>query len=208
MPVGTMSTDTPMQHQPTLLVVAPNQDILNLVKAVLATEKNRIMVADSAEEGFALALEEQPDVILATCGLEEVGTNLCMQVRQEPRTAKIPFVVLTTSSKQKTFAKYFANGCDQIVPVPFKCEGLYSAVMKAYKRNQQGIESKIHVLFRSGQADFVDPTTLNHLLSHEEVICFRRNDGLAMVGRDPVRRMVRSDYSGPERRSDRRQSAE
>ena len=48
MPVGTMSTDTPMQQQLTLLVVAPNQDILNLVKAVLATESNRIMSANSA----------------------------------------------------------------------------------------------------------------------------------------------------------------
>lgn len=206
MPVGTMSTETPMQQQPNLLVVAPNQDILNLVKAVLATENNRIISAASAEEGFALALEEQPDVILATCGLEEIGVNLCIKVRQEPRTAIIPFVVLTTSSKHKTFAKYFANGCDQIVPVPFKCENLYTAIMNACKRNQKGIESKIHVLFRSGQADFVDPTKLNQLLSHEELICFRRKDGLAMVGRDPVRRMLRSDYSGPERRSAKRQA--
>jgi CheY-like chemotaxis protein len=200
------STDTLVQQQSTILVVAPNQDILNLVKAVLATESNRIMSADNAKEGFGLALEEQPDLILATCGLEEVGADLCIQVRQDPRTAEIPFVVLTTSSKQKTFAKYFANGCDQIVPVPFKCEDLYFAIMNACKRNQKGIESKIHVLFRSGQADFVDPDSLNQLLTHEEVICFRRNGGLAMVGRDPVRRMVRSDYSGPERRSDKRQA--
>ncbi len=201
MPVGSISKDVPLRQQPTLLVVAPNQDILHLVKAVLSSGSNRIMVADSDEDGFTMAFENQPDVILATCGLEEVGINLCKKVRLEPQTAKIPFVMLTTSSKQKTFAKYFASGCDQIVPVPFKCEDLYKAIIDACKRNQKDVESKIHVLFRSGQADFVDPPKLNQLLSDQEVICFRRSDGLAMIGRDPVRCMVRSDYSGPERRA-------
>lgn len=200
MPVGTMSTNTPAQQQPTLLIVAPNPDIVNLVKAVLANVSNRMLVANDAEEAFAQAKKDQPDVILATCGLDEVGSSLCLKVRQDPQLSQTPFIMLTSSSEQRIYASYFAKGCDQIVPFPFKCSDLHHAIVNACKRNQEGIESKIHVLFRSGLADYVEPARLNQLLSRRELICFRRRDGLAMVGQDPLRCMVRSDYSGPERR--------
>lgn len=85
--------------------------------------------------------------------------------------------------------------------VPFKCEELYTAILNDCKRNQNDIESKIHVLFRSGLVGFDESKKLNQLLTNQEVVCFKRNEGLAMVGRDPIRCMVRSDYAGPERRA-------
>lgn len=184
----------------TLLVVAPHQDILNLVKAVLVADGHRVVVADSEAAGFALAEAEQPDVILALSGVHDIGPSLCVRVRQEPRLAKTPFVVLTTSSHSRTYASYFSKGCDHILPVPFKCQDLYAAIHSACRPTQEDQHGKVHVLLKSGRADFIDPTELDQLLAARQVLCFRRSNGLVMIGCDPVRARTRPDYAGPERR--------
>jgi CheY-like chemotaxis protein len=201
MPEGMMSSNSPAQPL-TLLVVAPNQEILNLVKVILSADRNcnRILLADNASDGFALAASERPDVILATCGKDETGLALCRRVRQDPALKTTPFVVLTTSSSHKTYTDYFARGCDQILPIPFRCSDIAMAIDNARKRNQGHAGGKIHVLLKSGRADFIAPPVLNRLLAANEVLCFRRKSGIAVVGQDPLRYGNRADYRGPERR--------
>jgi CheY-like chemotaxis protein len=125
-----MSTNTITQQQLTLLVVAPNKEVLNLLKAILTIDNHRILLADNEKDGFSMAIAEQPDVILAMNDVQETGSALCLRIRRAPLLAKTPFVVLTTSSSPKTFATYFANGCDQILPAPFKCDDIYTAIRK------------------------------------------------------------------------------
>jgi CheY-like chemotaxis protein len=196
-----MSTNTITQQQLTLLVVAPNKEVLNLLKAILTIDNHRILLADNEKEGFSLAIAEQPDVILAMNDVQETGSALCLRIRRAPLLAKTPFVVLTTSSSPKTFATYFANGCDQILPAPFKCDDIYTAIRTTLKKNQTSTLPKIHVLFKSGLADFVEPAELDRLLAAKEILCFHRKDGIARVGRDPIRYGKRANYSGVERRS-------
>ncbi len=195
-----MSINTLVQQQLTLLVVAPNKEILNLCNAMLEIKNNRLLLAENEEAGFTLAMAEQPDVILATSGIHEIGPLLCQRIRQEPLISQTPFVIITTSSSHKTYTAYFANDCDQILPVPFKCSSLYTAIENARKRNQEKGPLKIHVLFKSGLVDFVEPHVLNQGLASKEVLCFHRKSGLAIVGRDPVRYGSRTAFPGPERR--------
>lgn len=195
-----MSINSIAQQPLTLLVVDPNQEILNLVNAVLGVNNNRVLLAENEDQGFKLALARQPDVILATSGLHEVGQRLCQRVRQEPLLARTPFVMLTTSSHRRAYTTYFASGCDQILPVPFKCSDINTAIKNACKRNLEENQAKIHALFRSGFADFIDAHELDRFLAAEEILCFYRRDGLAVVGRDPIRHGHRANYPGPERR--------
>lgn len=201
MPVGMLSSN-PLAQPLTLLVVTPNQDILNLIKLVLSADANRyrILLADNVNDGFALASKERPDVILATCGTDETGLLLCKRVRQNPELSTIPFVVLTTSSSHKAYMYYFANGCDQILPVPFRCSDINMAIHNARKHAREQVGAKIHVLLRSGRADFIEPTDLNRLLAANEVLCFRRDNGIAVVGRDQLRCGRRVDSPEQERR--------
>lgn len=195
-----MSTNVIAQQHLTLLVVAPDREILNLVKAVLTVHKHRILLAENEEDGFNLAKLERPDVIVATSGLDETGPSLCQRIRKEHLIGNTPFVILTTSGNTKTFATYFANGCDQVLPIPFKCSDIYDAIRLAHKKSEQENLSKIHVLLKSGLADFVDLAELNRLLVANEVLCFHRKDGVARIGHDPIRRGCHVNYSGTERR--------
>lgn len=201
MPTGMMSVSALAQQSLTLLAVAPNRDVLDLLKAILDANSNRILLTDNQDEGFRLAKTERPDVILAMSGVHAIGSALCKQIRQDSMLAETPFIILTTSSNRNTFIDYFAVGCDQILPVPFKCTDIYAAINNARRLNQENRQAKIHVLLKSGSVNFIAATDLDRLLAAEKVLCFRRNDGIAMVGRDPIRCGSWAGYPGPERRA-------
>jgi len=187
----------------TILVAAPDQEILNLVKAILDIGSYRILLAGTVSEALTLAGQHRPDIILAASGGHDMGRLLCRNVRQNEAIAQTPFVVMTTSDR-KVYPHYFAEGCDQILPVPFKCAELHAVISNASRRDEQTRDGKIHALCKSGQAVFVDPDGLNQLLNKREVLCFHRSTGLAVIGRDPLRCGRRADYPGPERRNARR----
>jgi len=95
---------------------------------------------------------------------------------------------------------YFETGCDQLLRKPFRREDIHYAIRKAVKKRQK--EGKtIQVLFKSGNIDIVDAQSLDRLVSEQELLCFRRQDGVAVIGRDPVRSNRSSEYYGPERRN-------
>ena len=194
-----MSESMYTPKQLNLLIVAPDQEFLHLIKAIIAVGRHNYSLADNIAEGFALAKAKRPDVILATSTRGDSGSQLCQQVRQDVELADTPFVLMTTSDRQ-AYPGYFELGCDQIVPIPFKCAEIFAAIDEARTQSRNGGNDKIHVLYQTGQAAFVEPTRLDLLLARREILCFRRTSGLAVVGRDPIRAGKRTNYPGPERR--------
>lgn len=181
--------------------MAPDREMLDLVKAILTIDRHRILLATTVAEAMTRAGQEHPDLIVAADGGHDMGLRLCQSVRQDAGLARTPFVLMTTSDRQ-TYPRYFAEGCDQILPIPFKCAELHAAIDKAHRGNQDTAAGRIHILRTSGEGAFVDPATLNRLLAQRDILCFRRRSGLAVVGQDPMRCGRRADYPGPERRSD------
>lgn len=58
----------------------------------------------------------------------------------------------------------------------------------------------IRVMYNEGGFDMVKPDLLDTLLEKKALTSFRRSDGWAVIGRDPVRHARKADYQGPERR--------
>ncbi len=59
----------------------------------------------------------------------------------------------------------------------------------------------IRVMYNNGAFDIVKPDLLDTLLEESALISFKRADGWAVVGRDPIRLTAKKDYRGPERRT-------
>lgn len=57
----------------------------------------------------------------------------------------------------------------------------------------------IPVMYRDGKMGFADPYKLNKLMNTRQIIKFRRSDGWAIIGVDPIR-TSNAGYQGPERR--------
>jgi len=58
----------------------------------------------------------------------------------------------------------------------------------------------IRIMYSNGAFDIVKPERLDLLLEENALLSFKRSDGWAVVGRDPMRASSRTRYKGPERR--------
>jgi len=111
-----------------------------------------------------------------------------------------PVIVTTAQGSPVSKLAYFETGCDQLLRKPFRCEDIHYANRKAMKKRQQG-KAVRQVLFRSGDIEMVDAQSFDRLVSEQELLCFRAQDGITVIGRDPVRSNRPNEYRGPERRN-------
>lgn len=58
----------------------------------------------------------------------------------------------------------------------------------------------IRVMYSDGRFDLVKQAVLDQLLVNNRVASFKRTNGWAVVGRDPIRGAGGISYRGPERR--------
>ena len=81
-----------------------------------------LYTAASGEEGLALALQKEPDVILLDLvmpGLDGFGT--CRRLKEDPRTCDIPVIFLTAVSPDKaTCDRAFEAGAEAFASKPFE----------------------------------------------------------------------------------------
>lgn len=182
------------------LVVDPGGDIQTLIKVLLEPIASSILLTREIDDSLEKIRGGRPAAVIAACDIHAIGIRLCRRIRQEPPIAGTPFVVMTANSDVRSYPVYLEIGCDQILPIPFRCAEFYRAIKVALARNLEiGLE-KVQVLFTSGLAGFVDRLELDRLIAAREIICFRRRGGVAIVDRDPVRRAEPGDYRGDERR--------
>ena len=190
-----------------VLVIETTETIRNLFSTILAGEYDQLLFTTDAEAGYRMALAERPDVIITDYLLPRPeGRCVCERVREHPELSNTPVVVTTSWGISVSELAYFKTGCDQLVRKPFRCEDMHYAIKKATQmRQRQG--KMIQVLFNSGDIDMVDAQTLDILLGEQKIFCFRRQDEVAVIGRDPVRSNRSSEYFGPDRRNHARQPA-
>lgn len=85
-----------MSDLPLVLIVDDNDRNRKLAGDVLRLARFRTLEAVTAAEGFALASEHLPDVILMDLRLPDLdGAEAARMLRAEPRTSHIPVVAVT-----------------------------------------------------------------------------------------------------------------
>ena len=65
----------------------------------------------------------------------------------------------------------------------------------------------IRVMYNDGNFDIVKPDLLDKLIDQQAITSFKRAEGWIVLGRDPTRKNLHQDYSGPERRLQSLQSS-
>lgn len=80
-----------------VLIVDDNDKNRKLARDVLHTAGLETLEAETGTEGFTLAAERLPDVILMDLRLPDMdGTEVAQRLRDEARTASIPVVALSS----------------------------------------------------------------------------------------------------------------
>jgi two-component system cell cycle response regulator DivK len=108
-----------------VLIVDDNERNLRLARDVLAFAGFRTAEATTGAEAVACALEQQPDVILMDIRLPDMdGAEAARFLRDDPRTARIPIVALTSLAMKGDREWFLATGFDGYLEKPISVREL------------------------------------------------------------------------------------
>ncbi len=84
-----------------ILLVDDDRIFVEATKTILE-RKYRVISAYKGEEGLEKARKEKPDLILLDVIMpDEDGFHICRQLKQDPKTAGIPVVMLTSFAQHR-----------------------------------------------------------------------------------------------------------
>jgi two-component system phosphate regulon response regulator PhoB len=108
-----------------VLIVDDEKDLRSLLDFNLKQAGYRTAQAATGQEALARARTLMPDIILLDLNLPDVpGTQVCRELKGDPRTEDIPVVMLTARVAEADRISGFELGAEDYVPKPFSVREL------------------------------------------------------------------------------------
>lgn len=102
-----------------MLVIEDDPDDREIYGKLLWYNGFEVLFADTGQAGLRVALEHRPDLVLLDLILPEAsGIDVCAALRGDPRTRRIPIVVLTARSAAEMGEAARLAGCDLFLEKP------------------------------------------------------------------------------------------
>ncbi len=125
-----------------ILIIDDAEGVRKLLQRSLAQEGFRVSCADSGESGLETAGRELPDLIVLDLMLPGIdGLAVCRQLKEEPRTASIPIIMLTGRDEESDVISCLDMGADDYLVKPCSPR-LLAARMRAVWR-RRGAEGPV-----------------------------------------------------------------
>jgi two-component system phosphate regulon response regulator PhoB len=118
-----------------ILVVDDEPDLLELVRVNLSQAGFDVETAESGRAGLDAVRARTPDVLVLDLMLPDVaGTEVCRQIRADPKLRDLPIVMLTAKSEEVDRVVGFELGADDYVTKPFSPRELTLRVRAILRR--------------------------------------------------------------------------
>lgn len=155
-----------LRHIPRVLVVDDNPDTMNLMQELLETQGYSVVtVADAAQAEIEIR-RELPDLILSDVIMPgKSGYELCRELKADPATRLIPFVLITGLADREDKLRGIEAGADDFLNKPIFSEELFARVnsllrLKEFTDELENAESVLCTLGLSVESR--DPYTEGH----------------------------------------------
>ncbi len=124
----TADEEAPEDERPEVLVVEDNPDMRRLLAFVVGREF-RVRTARNGREGLEAVARQAPDLVLTDVMMPEMaGTELCRHLKEDPETASIPVVLVTSKAEREMKIEGLELGADDYVAKPFHPRELLARV--------------------------------------------------------------------------------
>ena len=118
-----------------IVLVEDEHDMADLVAARLRREGYVVDVAHEGLEGLELIRSAPPDLVLLDVMLPGMlGTDIAARLRDDPRTAGVPIIMLTAKSEESDIVVGLKFGADDYVTKPFSLAVLIARVAAILRR--------------------------------------------------------------------------
>ena len=193
------------RHAPRILVVDDNEDIMVLMQELLATRGYDVVAVPDAAHAEIEVLRRPPDLILSDVVMPgKSGYELCRELKANPATRLIPFVLITGLTDRQDRVLGIESGADDFLNKPIFPEELFARVksllkLKEFTDELETAESVLCTLALSVESR--DPYTEGHCerlavnasnlgrhlgLDQESVVALRRGGYLHDLGKIAV----------------------
>ncbi len=154
------------RHTPRILVVDDNEDIMLLMQELLATRGYDVVGVPDAVRAEIEVLRHPPDLILSDVIMPgKSGYELCRDMKGNPATRLIPFVLITGLTDRQDRLMGIESGADDFLNKPIFPEELFARVKSLLKLKEftDELETAESVLCTLGlSVESRDPYTEGH----------------------------------------------
>jgi putative two-component system response regulator len=188
-----------------VLVVDDNHNTMTLMRDLLSSRGYDVVAVPDAAQAEAEILRRLPDVVLSDVVMPgKSGYELCREVKENPATRLVPFVLITGLSDREDRVRGIEAGADDFLSKPIFPEELFARVKSLIKLKEftDELETAESVLCTLGlSVESRDPYTEGHcerlaenasnlgrhlLLDEDEIIALRRGGYLHDLGKIAV----------------------
>jgi len=112
-----------------ILIIEDNPANMKLASLLMSNVGHTVVCAVDAESGLTLARAELPDLILMDIQLPGMDCFAATALlKNDPATASIPVIALTSMAMKHDQEKSQAAGCDAYIAKPLRYRELYNAI--------------------------------------------------------------------------------
>ncbi len=128
---------------PSILLVDDERDLLSLLDFNLRAAGFETLLATSGEQALSHLRRRIPDIVLLDLMLPDVpGTEVCRQLKSDPRTRHVPVVMLTAKGDEVDRVVGFELGADDYVTKPFSVRELVLRLKAVLRRAGAGASER------------------------------------------------------------------
>ena len=178
---GVSSTDLSLRRRlPRVLVVDDNPNTMTLMRDLLSSRGYDVVAVPDAAHAESEILRRLPDLILSDVIMPgKSGYELCHELKENPATRLVPFVLITGLSEREDRVRGIEAGADDFLSKPIFPEELFARVKSLIKLKEftDELETAESVLCTLGlSVESRDPYTEGH--------CERLAENASNLGRD------------------------
>ena len=117
--------------QKTVLYVEDNEFNRKIVRQLLTATTYRLLEAADGEEGVTMAFDARPDLVLMDIQLPKLsGLDATRKIRQDPRTAHVPIIVVTSFALSGDDQKALEAGASAYLAKPYSPRQMLELIRK------------------------------------------------------------------------------
>jgi DNA-binding response OmpR family regulator len=125
----------------TVLLIDDEKDILEMVRYNLEKEHLDVIAASDGASGLEIGLMHKPDLVVLDLMMPGMsGIEVCRQLRADPRTKRVPIIMLTAKAAETDKVIGLELGADDYITKPFSVRELLARVRAVLRRTTQQAE--------------------------------------------------------------------
>lgn len=126
-----------------ILVVEDDRDINELVRYNLEREGFDVLSLYEGGQAFDMVLTRKPDLVLLDLMLPQCdGLEICRQIKEDPKTKKIPIIMITAKGTEADIVIGLSLGADDYLAKPFSPSILLARIKAVFRRTNTAAEEK------------------------------------------------------------------